>query len=116
MGSTQESPRGSGCSRLQKILASATRSGVRSDAMAALGICCRQCLGKARHLDVADLWAQDKVRTEVIELVKVLGADNPADIMAKYTDRQILEKMPAKMNMHALPGRAAYAPAAAGCQ
>ena len=33
---------------------------VHSDATAALGICRRRGLGKVRHLDVADLWAQDK--------------------------------------------------------
>ena len=68
-----------------------------------------------RHLDLADLWAQDKVRTGVIELIKVLGSEKPADIMTKYTGRLILENMLAAMSMHALPGRAAFAPAAAGC-
>ena len=89
---------------------------VHSDATAALGMCRRRGLGKVRHLDVADLWAQAKVRTGVVQLVKVLGADNPADIMTKYTDRPILEKMLLKMNMHCLPGRAACAPQAAGCK
>jgi len=89
---------------------------VHSDATAALGMCRRRGLGKVRHLDVADLWAQAKVRTGVVQLVKVLGADNPADIMTKYTDRPILEKMLLKMNMHTLPGRAACAPQAAGCK
>ena len=73
-------------------------------------------LGKVRHLDVADLWAQDKVRTGVVEIVKVQGADKPADVMTKYTDRPILINNLAKMNMHALPGRAACAPAYADCQ
>ena len=54
---------------------------VHSDATAALGLCRRRSLGKVRHLDVADRWAQAKVRTGVVELVKVLGADNPAYIM-----------------------------------
>ena len=88
---------------------------VHSDATAALGMCRRRGLGKVRHLDVADLWAQAKVRTGVVELVKVLGADNPADSMTKYTDRPILEKMILKMNMHTLPVRATCAPQAAGC-
>ena len=56
---------------------------VHSDATAALGICRRRGLGKVRHLGVADLWALDKVRTGVIELVKVLGLETPADIMTK---------------------------------
>ena len=38
------------------------------DATAALGICRRHGLGKIRHLDVADLWAQHEVRSGAIEL------------------------------------------------
>ena len=76
----------------------------------------RRGLGKVRHLDVADLWAQAKVRTGVVELVKVLGADNPVDIMTKYTDKAILEWMLLKTNTHTLPGRAACAPQARGCK
>ena len=89
---------------------------VHSDATAALGMCRRRGLGKVRHLDVADLWAQAKVRTGVVELVKVLNADNPADTMTKYTDKAIIERMLLNMNMHTLPGRAACAPQAAGCK
>ena len=65
---------------------------VHSDATAALGICRRWGLGKVRHLDVVYLWAQDKVLTGVVELAKVLGADKPADIMTKYTDKATLKK------------------------
>ena len=35
---------------------------------------------------MADLCAQEKVQTGVIELVKVPVSDNPADVMTKYTD------------------------------
>ena len=114
MGLIQESHKGSGFSRLQKILDSITRSE-----------CTATRLPPSAFV-AAEVWARSAtwmwqtfgpktVRTGVIELVKVLGSDNPADIMTKYTDRPILEKMLAKMNMHALPGRAACAPAAAGC-
>ena len=41
---------------------------VHSDATAALGTCRRRSLRKVHHLDVADLWAQDKVRTGIIWL------------------------------------------------
>ena len=88
---------------------------VHIDATAALGICRRRGLGKIRHLDVTDLWCQEKVRTGAVTLHKVLGADNPADIMTKYTDRTILEKMLGLMNLRQMSGRAECAPAAAGC-
>ena len=88
---------------------------VHTDATAALGICRRRGLGKIRHLDVTDLWCQEKVRTGAVTLHKVLGADNPADIMTKYTDRAILENMLGLMNLRQMSGRAECAPAAAGC-
>ena len=71
-------------------------------------------MGKIRHLDVADLWCQEKVRSGVVKLSKVLGADNPADCMTKYVPRDVLEKMLLKMGMRPLTGRAECAPAAGG--
>ena len=41
---------------------------VHSDATAAIGIARRRGLGKVRHLDVTDLWIQDKVRNKSVEL------------------------------------------------
>ena len=83
---------------------------VHSDASAAIGIARRRGLGKIRHLDVEDLWVQSKVRDKVVDLVKVAGVDNPADILTKYVDRSILEKMLQKLGMKRLEGRSAAAP------
>ena len=52
---------------------------VHSDATAAIGIARRKSLDKIRYLDVTELWIQDKIRSKLIVLKKVLGADNPAD-------------------------------------
>jgi len=106
---------GLGLQSIAKDLGFDVKVRVHSDATAALGICRRRGLGKIRHLDVADLWAQDKVRSGAIELCKILGAENPADIMTKYIEKPLLEKMLLKMNMHVMEGRAACAPAKAGC-
>ena len=57
---------------------------VHSDATAAIGIARRKRLGKIRHLDVTDLWIENRVRSERVGLKKVLGTDNPADIFTKY--------------------------------
>ena len=78
-------------------------------------MCRRRGMGKIRHLDVTDLWCQSKVRSGAVSLVKVLGAENPADLMTKYVPRDILEKALATMRMSAKAGRAEVAPAAAGC-
>ena len=78
---------------------------VHSDAVAAIGIARRRGLGKIRHL-----WVQSKVRDKIVDLVKVAGVDNPADILTKYVDRGILTKMLQKLGMTQLTGRAAAAP------
>ena len=87
---------------------------VHSDATAAIGIARRKGLGKIRHLDVTDLWIQDKVRSKQVGLKKVLGTDNPADIFTKCVERSILQKAMATMNMVQMTGRPACAPAAMG--
>ena len=83
---------------------------VHSDATAAIGIARRRGLGKIRHLDVEDLWVQAKVRDKTVELVKILGAENPADILTKYVDKGILTKMLAKLGMKIQTGRSTAAP------
>ena len=102
---------GLGLQSLAKDLGFDFKIRVHSDATAAIGICRRRGLGKVRHLDVSDLWAQDKIRTKAVELVKVLGAVNPADIMTKYTNADTLNKMLDLMGMKFATGRAACAPA-----
>ena len=57
---------------------------VWTDSSAAIGICSRQGLGKLRHLDTHTLWIQQAVRTERIDLKKVLGTENPADLLTKH--------------------------------
>ena len=86
---------------------------IHSDATAAIGKRRRRGLGKIRHLDVADFWAQDKVRSGNIELCKMLSAKHPADITTKYIEKPFLENMLLKMNMHVMEGRAAFAPTTA---
>jgi hypothetical protein len=83
---------GLGIQSLARDLGFSMSMRIHSDATAALGICRRRGLGKIRHLDVTDLWCQEKVRDGTVQLLKVLGADNPADIMTKYVDRAILDK------------------------
>ena len=87
---------------------------VHSDATAAIGIARRKGLGKVRHLDVTDLWIQDKVRSKAILLSKVLGTENCADALTKYVDKATMTMALSKLGMQMLEGRAACAPAAMG--
>ena len=83
---------------------------VHTDATAAIGIARRRGMGKIRHLDTSDLWVQEVVRSERVALLKVAGEENIADIMTKYVDRQLLDKMLAKMSMVKANGRPKSAP------
>ena len=87
---------------------------VLSDATAAIGIARRKGLGKVRHLDCTDLWVQDKIRSKIIQLDKVLGAENIAGILTKYVDKATLDKALPKMGLHKMAGRPASAPVAMG--
>ena len=58
---------------------------VWTDSFAAVGICSRQGLGKLRHIDTHTLWVQQAVRSKRIELRKVSGEVNPADLFTKHS-------------------------------
>ena len=54
------------------------------DSTAAIGICGRDGLGKLRHIDTQCLWTQQWLRDKTVELRKVRGDSNPADIFTKH--------------------------------
>ena len=53
------------------------------DSSAALGVLQRKGIRKTRHLDVADLWMQTAVRKKKLEVRKILGTENDADLLTK---------------------------------
>ena len=57
---------------------------VWTDSSATLGICGRQGLGKLRHIDTRSLWLQQKLRAGALEIKKVRGEVNPADLFTKH--------------------------------
>ena len=56
---------------------------VFTDASAAKGIASRRGLGKVRHIELSQLWLQDKVARDEISVVKVSGNDNFSDSLTK---------------------------------
>ena len=54
-----------------------------TDSSAAKSFVCRRGLGKMRHLHIRDLWLQKEVRDGNLEISKIKGDDNPADLMTK---------------------------------
>ena len=65
---------------------------VLTDSSAAKGIASRRGLGKVRHIEVNQLWVQEKVADASVDLIKISGEDNLADSMTKHVGRDILEK------------------------
>ena len=57
---------------------------VWTDSSATMGICGRQGLGKLRRIDTQCLWIQQRVRDGTMELRKVRGDSNPADLFTKH--------------------------------
>ena len=84
------------------------------DASAAIGKAERKGLGKVRHIDCQALWIQDAVRSKRIKLEKVLGTENPADLMTKYKGLKAMDDMLRKMGISCPGGRAESAPAVGG--
>ena len=54
-----------------------------TDSSAARGIICRAGLGKLRHLETGYLWLQAAVKAKRLQVRKVLGSENPADLFTK---------------------------------
>ena len=81
-----------------------------TDATAAIGICRRRGLGKIRHLATADLWVQDRVRRGDFKLTKVLGSENPADLLTKHVPRDVMLRHMERVGIKAECGRAKSAP------
>ena len=74
---------------------------IKSDAAAAIGICKRRGLGKVR---------QDHLRTGDFVLNKMLGSENPADILTKNVDKNSLAKHLVTMQLREESSRAESAP------
>ena len=85
---------------------------VWTDSTASMGICGRQGLGKLRHIDTQCLWIQQRVRDKTIELRKVRGEVNPADLFTKHlTGADRVESLLGLFGCYFSEGRAASAPA-----
>ena len=64
---------------------------VYADSSAALAIANRKGAGKLRHINISSLWIQEKQDLHQLEMRKVLGTENPADLMTKYLTRSVMD-------------------------
>ena len=84
---------------------------VWTDSSAAVGICNRQGVGKIRHLATHLLWVQQAVRCGRIDLRKIRGEVNPADIFTKHmASRNKMSAMVKLCRCEYRGGRATSAP------
>ena len=77
------------------------------DSSAAIGIANRKGNGKMRHVRVGDLWIQELVEDEEIELKKILGTRNLADAFTKHLPQSLMSEHLERMNTEFRDGRAA---------
>ena len=95
-----------GVRNLLKDLGVESRGVVYADSSTALAIAKRKGAGKLRHINVSSLWVQEKQDRKDIEYRKVLGIENPADMMTKHLLREALDKCMCHLNQWRLQGRA----------
>ena len=72
---------------------------LRTDSKAAKSFVCRRGLGKMRHIEIRDLWLQKEVRECRLKVVKVVGSENPADLMTKILTISEVEERLGWMNL-----------------
>ena len=84
---------------------------IYTDSSASIGMCTRQGIGKVRHMDTQVMWIQQRIRNNDLDLYKILGEKNPADLMTKAEiPKDRMEKLLEKMGCSFESGRAATAP------
>ena len=67
---------------------------VWTDSSAAIGICSRQDLVKLRHVDIHLLCVQQAFRSKRVDLRKLFGEENPADLFTKHlSSRDRVQKL-----------------------
>ena len=78
---------------------------LRVDAEAAKGIASRRGVGKIRHLDTTTLWLQRHVTEKKIQLLKIHGKVNPADLGTKHLERIAMWRYLDLLGFHKREGR-----------
>ena len=72
---------------------------VNIDLSAAKAFVSKRGSGKMRHMEVKWLWLQEEVRKGRVEVGKVRGDSNPADLMTKYLSIKGVEERLGRMSI-----------------
>ena len=65
---------------------------VNTDSSAAKSMTARKGAGRVRHIEVKELWVQDRVAKGELKIVKVKGEEQVADGLTKHVDKQNMEQ------------------------
>ena len=87
---------------------------VLADATTGKAIASRRGLGRVRHIDVSELWIQEKVKSGEIELQKIKNVFNPADLLTKHLAEAAMMQCLEFLDVVFLDGRHELAPSLAG--
>ena len=58
---------------------------ILTDATTGKAIASKRGLGRVRHIDVSELWIQERVKSGDIEIQKIKNLFNPADLLTKHS-------------------------------
>ncbi len=78
---------------------------VHTDSTACKGVCNRRGIGRIRHMDVALLWLQQKVLRGSIQVVRVPGSENPADLMTNFLSGADMHRILPELGFRSEEGR-----------
>ena len=97
-------------SMMQDLGISKKRLRIKTDASVAKSLASRRGLGGIRHIEVNQLWLQEKVNNSELEIEKVKGEINRADALTKYKDGESIKRQLAWTNQVITSGRHSIAP------
>ena len=80
------------------------------DSSAAIGVVHRRGSGKMRHVRLGHLWIQQKVEEKELDVRKVAGASNPADLLTKILNGRRIDEIMYQLGCEFRSGRAQAAP------
>ena len=88
------------------------RCGIKllTDATTGKSIASRRGLGKVRHVEVANLWIQQKVADETIDIQKIKICYNPSDMLTKHLSEENMRHCMELIGAEFLEGRSHIAP------
>ena len=84
---------------------------INTDSSTGKSVASRRGAGKIRHLDIRDLWIQERVARGDIMIEKVRGEDNVANGLTKHVDKQKMDQFMSECGFEKRSGRHELSPA-----